>query len=105
MALHHSDKYFIRESLFNLVELSLLARLYEENCLPAAAPAARHQESLAQTLLKMKATESQGVLRVAIYETDPIGFFWEMNDQTLAHWVAPEHRHQGLEEALKSRPS
>ncbi|WP_413570338.1 hypothetical protein ACLWBD_07350 [Bdellovibrio sp. HCB117] len=96
----HSDKYFIRESLYNLVELSLLARLYEEHCIPAASTGSLNQESLAQTLLKMKATEGKGELRVAIFDTDPIGFYWEFQGQVLAHWVHPEHRNQGVEQGL-----
>lgn len=95
-----SDKYFIRESLFNLVELSLLARLYEEHCLPSASTGALNQGSLAQTLLKMKATENNGELRVAIYEADPIGFYWKYEGKVLAHWVHPEHRGLGVEQSL-----
>ena len=71
----HSDKYFIRDSMFNLVELSLLARFYEEHCLPSASSGKLNQESLMQTVLKMKATEGKGRLRVAIYETDPVVSF------------------------------
>lgn len=95
-----SDKYFIRESLFNLVELSLLARLYEEHCTPSASSGNLNQGSLAQTLLKMKATEGKGELRVAIYESDPIGFYWKFDDKVLAHWVHPEHRGLGVEQGL-----
>lgn len=95
-----SDKYFIRESFFNLVELSLLARLYEECCLPSANTGSFNQGSFAQTLLKMKATESKGELRVAIYEADPIGFYWKYEGKILAHWVHPEHRNQGVEQSL-----
>lgn len=96
----HADKYFIRESLFNLVELSLLARLYEEHCIPSASSGNLNQQSLQQTLLKMKATEKNGELRVAIYETDPIGFYWKFDGQVMAHWVHPEHRGQGVEQSL-----
>lgn len=96
----HSDKYFIRDSFFNLVELSLLARLYEEHCIPAASSGNLNKESLAQTLLKMKATENKGALRVAIYESDPIGFFWKYEEKVLAHWVHPEHRGLGVEQGL-----
>lgn len=96
----HSDKYFIRDSMYNLVELSLLARFYEEHCLPSASSGKLNQESLMQTVLKMKATEGKGRLRVAIYETDPVGFFWEY-DGTVAQWVHPQHRGQGIEESLK----
>lgn len=95
-----TDKYFIRESLFNLVELSLLARFYEEYCTPAASSGKINPESLAQTLLKMKATEGQGQLKVAIYDTDPIGFFWSYEGKVLAHWVHPDHRNQGVEQNL-----
>lgn len=96
----HNDKYFVRESLFNLVELSLLARLYEEHCTPSAQSGNLNKDSLAQTLLKMKATENTGELRVAIYEADPVGFYWKLGGKVLAHWVHPEHRNQGVEEAL-----
>lgn len=95
-----SDKYFIRESLFNLVELSLLARMYEEHCLPSASSGGINQASLAQTLLKMKATEHNGELRVAICETDPIGFYWKYEGKVLAQWVHPEHRGRGVEQGL-----
>ena len=98
----HEDKYFIRESLYNLVELSLLARLFEEHCTPSASSGKINQGSLMQTLLKMKATEGQGQLRVAIYEADVIGFFWELEGTVLAHWVHPEHRLQGVEQSLTS---
>ncbi|WP_347359199.1 hypothetical protein [Bdellovibrio sp.] len=95
-----TDKYFIRESLFNLVELSLLARLFEEHCTPSASSGNLNKESLAQTLLKMKATEGKGHLRVAICETDPVGFFWSLDGKVLAHWVHPDHRNQGVEQNL-----
>ncbi|MGZ3771966.1 MAG: hypothetical protein ACXVCP_19280 [Bdellovibrio sp.] len=94
------EKYFIRESLYNLVELSLLARLYEEHCVPSANTKKINQESLAQTLLKMKATEKNGKLRVLIHEADPVGFYWEYEGKTVAHWVHPDHRGQGLEQKL-----
>ncbi len=48
----HEDKYFIRESLFNLVELSLLARLYEGHCIPSASSGNLNKGSLAQTLFE-----------------------------------------------------
>lgn len=86
--------------MFNLVELSLLARYYEEFCTPRAQGKALDKESLSQTLLKMKATESHGRLRVAIFETDPVGFFWEFEGTTMAHWVHPDHRGQGVEQRL-----
>ena len=94
-----TDKYFIRNSLYNLVELSLLARLYEEFCVPSSGKALS-KESLSQTLLKMKASETQGALRVAICNTDPIGFYWQFQGQVLAHWVHPDHRGQGVEQGL-----
>jgi hypothetical protein len=94
-----AEKYFIRESLYNLVELSLLARLFEEHCLPTAGTAPLNKESLAQTLLKMKATEGKGKLRVAIWETDPVGFYWQYEGAT-ALWVQPEHRGKGVENNL-----
>ena len=97
----HSDKYFIRDSMYNLVELSLLARFYEEHCLPSASSGKLNQESLMQTVLKMKATEQKGRLRVAIFETDPVGFYWEYEGSVLGEWVHPQHRGQGLEQGLK----
>lgn len=96
-----STKYFIRPSMFNLVELSLLARLYEAHCMPSAQTGNINKESLAQTLLKMKATENSGQLQVAIFDADPVGFFWAQDGKTLALWVAPEHRNQGVEESLQ----
>lgn len=95
-----ADKYFVRESMFNLVELSLLARLYEEYCAFAAASGKLNQESLAQTLLKMKATENVGSLRVAIFEADIVGFFWQLHGKVVAHWVHPDHRARGVEQSL-----
>lgn len=96
----HDDKYLIRDSLFNLVELSLLARMYEEHCLPSAQSGKINQESLAQTLLKMKATENNGQLRVAIYDAEPVGFYWKYEDKVLGQWVHPEHRLEGIEKSL-----
>ena len=100
MSSFHSDKYFIRESVFNLVELSLLARMYEEFCIPSAVSGEINKASLSQTLLKMKATEGNGTLRVAIHDTDPIGFYWKYDDKVLACWVHPTHRGEGVEEGL-----
>ena len=94
-----TEKYFIRESLYNLVELSLLARLYEEHCLPTASSGTLNKESLAHTLLKMKATEGKGTLRVAICGTDPVGFYWQY-EGTNSVWVLPDHRNQGVENNL-----
>ena len=95
----HDDKYLIRNSLFNLVELSLLARMYEEHCTPSSGGGKINQESLTQTMLKMKATEHNGSLRVAIYDAEPVGFFWDFNGQS-AQWVHPEHRLEGIEQTL-----
>lgn len=78
----------------------MLARMYEEHCVPSATSAKINQESLAQTLLKMKASEQQGVLRVAIYDAEPVGFYWQYQDKTMAHWVHPEHRLEGIEQSL-----
>ena len=87
--------------MFNLVELSLLARYYEEFCVPSKA-SQLNKESLSQTLLKMKASENKGTLRVAIFETDPVGFYWEYEGKVLAHWVHPDHRGHGVEQGLIS---
>lgn len=96
----HSDKYFIRESMFNLVELSLLARMYEEHCVPSSGSGNLNKTSLSQTLLKMKATEGNGQLRVAIHDTDPVGFYWQYDgNETL--WVHPTHRGEGVEQGLR----
>jgi hypothetical protein len=94
------ENYLIRDSLFNLVELSLLARFYEEFCVPASPTGALSKASLSQTLLKMKATENAGRLKVAIYHTDPVGFYWQYQGQVLAHWVHPDHRNHGVEQGL-----
>ncbi len=93
------ENYFFRDSLYNLVELSLLARLYEEFCVPSAGQGL-NKESLSQTLLKMKATEKNGRLRVAICDTDPVGFYWQYEGKVLAHWVHPNHRNRGVEKGL-----
>lgn len=93
------ENYLIRESLFNLVELSLLARMYEEFCVPSAG-GTLNKASISQTLLKMKATEGNGQLRVAIHGTDPVGFYWLYEGKVLAHWVNPTHRGQGVEDRL-----
>lgn len=99
MTSFHSDKYFIRESVYNLVELALLARMYEENCLPSSGGEV-NKASLSQTLLKMKATEGKGQLKVAIHDTDPIGFLWNYEgNETL--WVHPTHRGEGVEQGLR----
>ncbi|MDG0817369.1 GNAT family protein [Bdellovibrio svalbardensis] len=98
-----TDKYFIRESLYNLVELSLLARMYEEFCIPTASAGTLNKASISQTLLKMKATEGSGQLRVAIHGTDPVGFYWLYEGKVLAHWVNPAHRGQGVEESLLNK--
>ncbi|QDK45318.1 MULTISPECIES: hypothetical protein [unclassified Bdellovibrio] len=100
MTSFHSDKYFIRDSVYNLVELSLLARMYEENCLPTSGNGVLNKTSLSQTLLKMKATEGKGQLRVAIHDTDPVGFYWNYEGhETL--WVHPTHRAEGVEQGLR----
>ena len=91
--------YFFRESLYNLVELALLARFFEESCVPAASGSI-NKASLSQTLLKMKATEGKGQLRVAIHGTDPVGFFWLYEGKVLAHWVHPDHKDRGVEQGL-----
>ncbi|WP_413581344.1 hypothetical protein [Bdellovibrio sp. HCB288] len=99
MSSFHSDKYFIRESVFNLVELSLLARMYEEHCVPSSG-GNLNKQSLSQTLLKMKATEGKGHLRVVIHDTDPVGFYWNYDgNETL--WVHPTHRAEGVEQGLR----
>lgn len=95
-----SEKYFIRESLYNLVELALLARYYEEFCVPSSSAGELNKASISQTLLKMKATEGKGQLRVAIFNTDPVGFYWFYEGKVLAHWVHPKHQNQGVEQNL-----
>lgn len=96
----NSQKYLIRASFFSLVELSLLADMFEKHCVPAATNAEVNKESLAQTLLKMKASEKTGKLNVVIYDASPVGFYWEMNGKVQALWVDPSHRNQGIEERL-----
>lgn len=93
--------YYIRPSLFNLVELSLLARMYEESCVPRNIKADLDSHSLAQTLLKMKATEGQGILRVVLFDASPVGFYWQYQGQTLASWVSPEHLSHDIKKALE----
>lgn len=96
----NSDKYFIRPSLFNLVELSLLADLYEKHCTPSASIDQVNKESLAQTLLKMKAAEKKGKINVVLFEASPVGFYWEMDGNLVATWIAPAHKNQGIEERI-----
>ncbi len=96
-----NEAYFVRESLYNLVELSLLAKFYEEYCTPNSFSGNLDKVSVSQTLLKMKATEGKGQLRVAIFETGPVGFYWVFEGQVLANWVHPAHREQGVETFLK----
>lgn len=77
----------------------MLARMYEEFCVPNAT-GVLNKASLSQTLLKMKATEGKGQLRVAIHGTDPVGFYWLYEGKVLAHWVNPAHLSQGVEDRL-----
>lgn len=93
--------YFIRPSLFNLVELSLLAKMYEESCLPKSPQASLDSNSVAQTILKMKATENQGVLRVVFFDANPIGFYWQYEGQVMASWLPPEHNHADIKTAME----
>lgn len=95
------ENYFIRPSLFNLVELSLLARMYEQSCLPRHNEARLNQESLAQTILKMKATEQQGVLRVVLFDANPVGFYWQYQGETLASWLNPDHNRVDVKSAME----
>lgn len=94
------DNYFFRDSMFNLVELSLLARFYEEFCVPNSGLKPVNKESLSQTLLKMKASETKGRLKVAIHGTDPVGFYWQYEGKTMAHWVHPDHQGHGVDKGL-----
>lgn len=96
------DQYLIRPSFFNLVELSLLANMYERNCLPAASSDLVNKESLAQTLLKMKASENSGRINVLLYQADPVGFYWEFEGEPRALWVEPTHKSPEIIEKLKS---
>lgn len=96
------EQYHVRESLYNLVELSLLARLFEEYCTPNSFSGEINRESLSATLLKMKASEGKGLLRVLIYKSDPVGFYWVLEDQVMAQWVHPDHKGKGLENTLKN---
>ena len=50
--------------------------------------------------MKMKATEGKGELRVAIHDTDPVGFYWKYDGKVMAHWVHPTHRGEGVEQGL-----
>lgn len=106
-------EYYYRESLYNLVELALLARAYEESlvgALPKEASlradfhlegtAASRNISFQQTLLKMKATEGHGRLVVAIHGSDPVGFYWTPQGAQMVMWVRADHRGQGVEAGL-----
>lgn len=99
------ENYQFRKSFYNLVELSLLARMYVEKCLPLQAPESADPLSLQQTLLMMKATETKGSLEVVICGADPVGFLWQYEGRLLSLFVLPEHKNQGVEEELRRRIS
>ena len=93
--------YYFRESLYNLVELALLARHYEESLVGALGASAKGGNiSFQQTLLKMKATEGKGRLVVAIHGEDPVGFYWMQEKQKPSLWIHSEHKSQNLESLL-----
>lgn len=93
--------YYFRESLYNLVELAILARHYEESLLGTLGSSAKGGNiSFQQTLLKMKATEGKGRLVVAIHGEDPVGFYWMQESQKPSLWIHPEHKSHNLESLL-----
>lgn len=94
-------EYYFRESLYNLVELAILARHYEESLLGTRGDSATGGNiSFQQTLLKMKATEGKGRLVVAILGEDPVGFYWELEGQKPSFWIQSEHKQHNLESML-----
>ncbi len=96
------DQYHFRRSFYNLVELSLLAKMYVEHCLPLADGKTLDKGSLAQTLLMMKSTESKGTLDVVIHGSDPVGFLWQYEGKLISLYVAPGHRDKGVEDKFRS---
>lgn len=98
----NAEKYHIRKSFFNLVELSLLAKMYVQNCLPLADPKNASTAGVPQTLLMMKSTEERGQLNVVIHGADPVGFLWQYDGKLISLFVLPEHREKGVEEKLRS---
>lgn len=95
------ENYHFRKSFYNLVELTLLARMYVENCLPKNQTAKHDPNQFSQTLLMMKATESKGSLDVVICGEDPVGFLWQFEGKMLSLFVKDEHRNKGVESKLR----
>lgn len=104
-------EYFYRESLYNLVELAILARAFQDSLVVSTqkpfssefvleGTAAQKDIAFQQTILKMKATEGKGRLVVAIHGSDPVGFYWTQGETQLGLWVHPQHRNQGVEAGL-----
>lgn len=91
-------EFFIRDSQFSLVELTLLAKHYVEN-LNSVVSSPDQRQLLTQTMLRMKATEGRGILKVAIFDTDPVGFYWSF-DSTASIWIDERFRNHGLQDQL-----
>ncbi len=96
------ENYHFRPSFYNLVELTLLARMYLENGVPLAPGASLDKNSFSQTLLMMKATEQRGQLQVVIHGEDVVGFLWEYDGKLISLFVMPSHRGHGLEEQFRT---
>lgn len=94
--------YHIRNSHFSLVELSLLAHGFESDRIPSLGQDRPSKEVLTKTVLQMKATEKDGLLMVAIYQADPVGFIWAEANGQVNIWVAAEHKPHGLDLKLRS---
>ena len=112
-----TKEYFYREGQFHLVEVALVARLYEEYCVPAAEGAKLNNDSLTQTILKLKATEKKGFFHVCLHNADVVGFIWiapEHGSQQqraddasqfklMALWAHPEHNQDLIKTELKRK--
>lgn len=96
------EQYQFRKSFFNLVELTLLAKMYVEHCLPLQKEQPADLATLPQTLLMMKATETKGSLDVVIHGADPVGFLWQYEGRLISLYVQPSHQGRGVEEKLRS---
>ncbi len=91
-------EFLIRDSQFSLVELSLLANYYVEKLSSVVAKIDQRQLVM-QTILRMKATEGKGLLKVAIFATDPVGFYWSF-DSTTSIWIDERFRNHDLQDQL-----
>lgn len=90
--------FFIRDSLYSLVELALLAKQHVSQ-LGSVLRQENEKALITQTMLRMKATEGVGVLKVAIHDVDPVAFYWSF-DSTTSVWIDERFRNTDLEDQL-----